>query len=188
MSAGETLSASSCTERCSCCVRICILRTLSVSAYCGVLSRPFAFASSDIAINLGKAAASWCLSCGVTLGESAVAIFSNSLRVITVLQSAGFFAAVLAGAAAVLPAVPVREVALVGVAGQTPMIVITAASSGISAAVGTVVGAPPFRASGGLGGACPQTIVADNTHSSQLLRIQKNPPGLVVQEVGINRT
>src|ERR1700683_3346792 len=186
MSSGETLSASSCTERCSCCVRICILRTFSVSVYCGVLSSPFAFASSDIAMNLGKAVASWCLSCGVTFGESALAIFSNSFRVITILQSAGFFAAVLLGAAGVFPAGPGRELALVGVAGQTPMIVITAAFSGISAALGTVAGAAPFGARGGLGGACPQAIVADNTHNSQLLRIQKEPPGLVVQEARLN--
>src|ERR1700722_828874 len=160
-------------ERCSCVVRICILAIFKVSWNCGVLSRPFAFAASDMAMNLGSAAASWCFNCGVTVGASALAIFSKSLRVNTVLQSAGF----LAGTP--FPAAVLEAVAAFEAGGHIPTIVSTTASSGTSAA-GAGAGAPPFGACAAPGGAgdgvgciCPHAIVPNNTHSSQLLRIHK---------------
>jgi hypothetical protein len=79
-------------------------------------------------MNLGNAVESWRFNWGVTLGDSPPAIFSNSLRVMTVLQSADFFA----GEAAVLPA-DVFDAVDVDVGGHTPTIVSTTASSGTSA-------------------------------------------------------
>src|SRR5579864_590810 len=116
--------------RCSCWVRICILANLSVSSYCGVLSRPFFLASVDIAMNFGNTLASCFFNCGVTFGATPLASFSNSALVTTVLQSAeeALGAVALAGAAAA----PLAAAGF-GVAAHTPSIVMTAASAGTEA-------------------------------------------------------
>src|SRR5579864_5555225 len=118
--------------RCSCWVRICILANFSVSSYCGVLSRPFFFASVDIAMNLGRTLASCFFNWGVTFGATPLASFSNSAFVTTVLQSAeeALGSVALAGVAAA----PLAAAGF-GVAAQTPLIVRTAASAGTVADV-----------------------------------------------------
>jgi hypothetical protein len=95
--------------------------------------------------------------------------------VISVLQSAGFFfTVVFAAAVAVLLPATVLAPALVEVAGQTPKTVNTTASSGTSAAGAALVGVWAGLGDGAVpGGACPQAIAPNNTHSSQLLRIRK---------------
>src|SRR5579864_3320871 len=105
-------------------LRICIFRTFNLSSYCGVLSSPFFFASSDIRIHWGRMVASCFFICGVTLGARWLARVSNSALVMTVLQSAAedFVAVVLAPVAAV----PLAAALLVR-AGHTPLIVMTAA-------------------------------------------------------------
>src|ERR1700722_20014545 len=116
-------------------------------------------------MNCGSFAPSCRFNCGVMLGESPLAIFSKSRRVSTVLQSAGFFAAaVFAGAALASPVAAGLDDAAAEVAGQTPVIVITTASSGTSGA-GAGCGVA-FGACGAIGvgaaapgGACPQAIV-----------------------------
>src|ERR1700678_17093 len=100
----------------------------------------------------------------VEVGETALAIFSICARVSSVLQSAGFFAA------AVLPA------AVLGAAGQTPLMVSTTAFSGTSGggagAFAAAAGAGVAGAIGASGCACPQASVPRNTHTNQLLCIQ----------------
>src|SRR6202011_2734077 len=103
---------------------------------------------------------------------SPLAIFSNCARVISVLQSDGFFAETAAVLAPVLA--PVLDATVVfGVAGHTPLIVNTTAFSGISTA-----GSGAFVAALGTGVvsgcACPQASDPTNTHSNQLLRIQNS--------------
>src|SRR5712671_5799498 len=129
-------------------------------------------------MNRGSACSSWRFNCGVTVGARPLAIFSNCARVISVLQSAGFFA----GAAAVLPAAvfdPATDTAAVfGVAVHTPLIVNTTALSGTSGAASAALLATPgaagaFACAGAVPGwACPQASVPKSTHSNQLLRIQ----------------
>src|SRR5229473_2736587 len=134
-----------------------------------LLSRPFSLAISDIAIKRGSACSSWRFNCGVTVGASPLAIFSNCARVISVLQSAGFLAA--AGAAFAAPVFGVAEG--FGVAGHTPLMVRTTAVSGTSlAGSDALLPAPGAGAGVAPGSACPQASVPTSTHSNQLLRIQ----------------
>src|ERR1700722_6842450 len=80
--------------RCSSLVRICIFANFTVSSKRGLLSSPFFLAALDMAIRRGKTLANCCFSCGVMLGDTPLASFSNSALVMMVLQSpAGAFAA-----------------------------------------------------------------------------------------------
>src|SRR5579863_2116050 len=171
--------------RCSSLVRICILANLTVSSYRGLLSRPFFLASVDIAISLGNMLANCFFCCGVMLGATPFASFSNSALVMTVLQSvAEVFAAGTFGAASDFAAAALVAAAL-GVAGQTPCTVMTAASSGTDADMsGGAAGACIGCAGGALGAACPQARAPSRTHRSQLLRISHFLQGLVHQKVG----
>src|SRR5258708_7081519 len=135
-----------------------------VSTNCGLLSSPFALAASDIAMIRGRACSSWRFNCGVTLGASPLAIFSNCARVISVLQSAGL----LAGAVLAVAAFDVATVFAAGA--HTPLMVNTTALSGTSVAGS---GALAAAACAGIPGwACPHASVPNNTHSNQLLLIQ----------------
>src|SRR5580704_2277323 len=170
---------------CSSLFRICILVNLTCSSKRGVLSNPFFFASSDMAINPGRTPASCFRNCGVRLGASALASFSSSALVMTVLQSAGALAARVFAAAAGLAALP--GAAALGLAGHTPITVITGAPGGIAAEVST--GAAGLAATPGCvggraaGAACPQARVPSKTHSIQRLLINRLLRGLVHQKV-----
>src|ERR1700685_142303 len=109
--------------------------------------------------------------------ERPLANFSNSALVMTVWQSPGeVFAAAEAGFA-----VPVLAAAVFGIAGQTPLTVMTGALDGTEAELSggadglsgiAPPGACPIAAGGGAPcGACAHTRVAKKTHTSQLLRI-----------------
>src|SRR5579864_8852185 len=135
-------------------LRICIFRTFNLSSYCGVLSSPFFFASSDIRIHWGRMVASCFFICGVTLGARWLARVSNSALVMTVLQSAEDLAAAVFACAG---------------DGHTPLTVITAAVGGTAAD-----GSPGDSVCGGAGVpgmACAQASVPNKTHISHLLRI-----------------
>src|SRR5271155_4015887 len=118
---------------------------------------------------------SWLASCrrccgvsGFAPGCSAVVSFSNCARVISVLQSAGFFAA-----AAVVLLAPVLDAATVlGVPGHTPLMVSTTALSATSATGAGAFAAPGAGAGGVPGCACPQASAPINTHTNQLLCIK----------------
>src|SRR4029077_4903289 len=85
----------------------------------------------------GNTLASCFLTCGVRLGATALASFSNWALVMTVLQSAGgVFAAGGFGGVAGLGEVAVAAAGL-GCGGHTPTTVITAASAGTDAEVST---------------------------------------------------
>src|ERR1039457_6701313 len=127
-----------------------MVANLTVSSNCGVLSKPFFLASFDMAINRGRTPANCFFNCGVTLGDTPLASFSNSALVITVLQSAaGAF-----GAVAGFAAIPFAAAAVGG----------TAAEGSAGAWVGC-------SEAGELGTACPQASVANKTHINHLLRI-----------------
>src|ERR1017187_5642451 len=147
-----------------------MVANLTVSSNCGVLSKPFFLASFDMAINRGRTPANCFFNCGVTLGDTPLASFSNSALVITVLQSAaGVFAAGAFSAVAGFDARPFAAAAL-GCAEHTPIIVITAAARGTAAegSDGAWVGCSE---GGELGTAGPQASVANKTHINHLLRI-----------------
>src|SRR5260221_14215161 len=97
----------------------------------------------------GNTLANCFFNCGVMFGETPFASFSNSALVITVLQSAGeafaagAFDAVSDVAAAALGA------AAFGVAGHTPITVITAASAGKGSEVSGGAGGGRLRFGGG---------------------------------------
>ena len=111
--------------------RICIFVNFTRSSNFGVLSKPFFLASFDIAINCGIIPANCFFTCGVTVGARFLTSLSNSVLVMTVLQSAaGVFAAGVLAAAA-----PVFAAAVLGGVEHTPITVITAASDGTAAEV-----------------------------------------------------
>src|SRR5215467_279916 len=136
-------------------------------------------------MSCGSMLANCFFNCGVRLGTRLPASFSNSALVQVVLQSVeGVFAA---GVAPGVAAVPAAGAAFAG-AEQTPLTVSTTASAGTEAEVSLGFAsssvAPPARAGGGVpGAACPQAIAPNKTHSSQLLRINYFPPGLVHQKI-----
>src|SRR5258708_9447045 len=185
--------------RCSSLVRICIFANLMVSLKRGLFSSPFFSAACDIASNRGYTAANWCFSWGVTLGARPFASRSNSAFVITVLQSGED---ALEPCAVVFSAPALSEAVLLGAAvvvlagtGHTPLIVNTGASGGTDADLSTGAaggvwaaagfpGACPACAGGGAArGACPHARVPSNTHTSQLLRINRFLQDCFLQKV-----
>src|SRR5579864_320155 len=108
-------------------LRICIRAYLRVSEYCSLFSRPFFLAAFSSGMKRARLDASCFFCCALRgcVGDKALAIFSNSARVITVLHSV---AGVLA-AEADLAAAPAAAATL-GRGGQTPSTVITGASMG----------------------------------------------------------
>jgi hypothetical protein len=123
-----------------------------------------------MAINRGRTAASCFLNCGVTLGDTPLASFSNSALVITVWQSpAGVFAAGVFAAVCGFDAVALAAAA-VGCVEHTPLTVITAAVGGTAAELSA--GAWAGRdGEGAPGTACPQASVPNKTHINHLSRI-----------------
>src|ERR1700722_7632342 len=143
---------------------------LTVSSNCAVLSSPRFLASLAIPMKRGRTPASCFFTWGATLGATALASFSNSALVMTVLQSAaGVFAAVSFAEVAGFASVPLAAAGLV-CPEHTPITVITGASGGTAAELSA--GAWDGWGEGGaLGTACPQAIVPNKTHISQLLPI-----------------
>src|SRR5690242_15070611 len=138
-----------------------------------------------MAMSLGKTDASCFFSCGVMFGARLLAIASNCALVMTVLHPAGAVLVAVAGLAAV-PA------AVFGGVSHTPSMVMTGALGGteaeasFSASCACAFIAPAPAAGEGCGGgppgaAWPQDSAPPKTHSSQLLRINSKPPGLVHQ-------